>query len=358
MSKLTKLAGGMIAVVSVALMPFGTSFAQGADVARASTSEAPAQSLLDFAPVRDAPVVNVTNSEGHPAHLFLPEGLSPLVTGATDYGPLVYHAGGSIMPRLTIYTIFWNPPKLQNGSPATMDAGYQTILNNLAADYAGHDIASITTQYYQTISGKTTYVSGLTSSLAGTGSESATYLDTDPYPASGCKDQSTPAGCITDAQLSAELLKVIKLKGWTAGLDRIYVMFTAQGEGSCLSSSACAYTGYCGYHSHVLLNGAPVLYANMPYGDGCVHSAPSPNANPAADAAANAMSHEVTETVTDPLGNAWFSAQGNEIGDLCAYNYGANTYDKGFANQSWNGHFYELQREFDNHYGGCSQVGP
>ena len=43
---------------------------------------------------------------------------------------LLLEAGGSIMPRLTIYTIYWNPPKLQNGSPATMDAGYQTILNN------------------------------------------------------------------------------------------------------------------------------------------------------------------------------------------------------------------------------------
>ncbi len=28
------------------------------------------------------------------------------------------------------------------------------------------------------------------------------------------------------------------------------------------------------------------------------------------------------------------------------------------ANEMWNGDFYLLQQEFDNHVGGCVQVGP
>jgi hypothetical protein len=68
--------------------------------------------------------------------------------------------------------------------------------------------------------------------------------------------------------------------------------------------------------------------------------------------------HELTEALTDPELNAWFSAQGNEIGDLCAYNYGTNTWDSGNANQMWYGHFYEIQQEYDNHVTGCVQVGP
>jgi hypothetical protein len=78
----------------------------------------------------------------------------------------------------------------------------------------------------------------------------------------------------------------------------------------------------------------------------------------AADTAATAASHELTEAITDPLLNAWFTSTGEEIGDLCAFNYGVNTWDRGKANQSWNGHFYELQQEYDNHNGSCVQVGP
>jgi hypothetical protein len=62
-----------------------------------------------------------------------------------------------------------------------------------------------------------------------------------------------------------------------------------------------------------------------------------------------AASHELTEAVTDPELNAWYTSQGNEIGDLCAYNYGTNSWDSAKANQMWNGRFYELQMEFDKH---------
>jgi hypothetical protein len=112
----------------------------------------------------------------------------------------------------------------------------------------------------------------------------------------------------------------------------------------------------------------------MPYADPEFCQAPgtpSPNGNPAADTAMTAASHEITEAQTDPLADAWFTAfpLGYEIGDLCAYDYGPlQGWDGGKANQNWNGHFYELQAEFDNHaYAksspkgagfGCSQVGP
>ena len=77
-------------------------------------------------------------------------------------------------------------------------------------------------------------------------------------------------------------------------------------------------------------------------------------------------SHEITEAQTDPLLDAWYTAgsSGFEIGDLCAYDYGhLQGWDGGKANQNWNGHFYELQAEFDNEAyatlgDGCSQVGP
>ena len=55
------------------------------------------------------------------------------------------------------------------------------------------------------------------------------------------------------------------VEGLTGGLDKMYVMLTASGEGSCMNATSCAYTAYCGYHSHIA-GTVPVIYANIPYG--------------------------------------------------------------------------------------------
>jgi hypothetical protein len=376
MSYAIKLAGGMTLALGMVLM--APSFGQEPEAVGAFT---PGEPVMPTAlpeedayqnpgeSVRPASPLDVTDELGHTAHVFPQKGSVTQLAATTDAGPLLYH-GGPIMPKVTLFTIYWLPSKLPNGQPATMVSGYQTILNNVAADYVGHDLSSITTQYYQTISGKTTYVSGLPSEVLGTGSLGGTYVDTDPYPASICKMPAFPGNCLDDAQLQAELLKVLKLRGWTAGLDRMYLVFTAKGLGSCMDAAGKSCdtpgSGYCAYHSHTTLSGVPVIYGNMPYANpvGCSGTKSSPNNNVDADTESTAVTHEVSEAITDPEGTGWLTAKGNEIGDLCAYNYGTNTYDGGKANQFWNGHYYEVQREFDNHLyyalalPGCSQVGP
>ncbi len=99
----------------------------------------------------------------------------------------------------------------------------------------------------------------------------------------------------------------------------------------------------------------------MPYGgtsDCLLPSQTSPNNDKAADGAASVTSHEVTEAITDPLLDAWFTAQGNEIGDLCNFTFGTNTWDSGAANQMWNGYFFELQQEWSNHASACVFTDP
>jgi hypothetical protein len=186
-------------------------------------------------------------------------------------------------------------------------------------------------------------------------------VDTAPLPPSGCTDTATPGNCISDTQIRAEIQKVMNLNKWTGGIDKIFFLFTSSGEGSCFdNSSSCAYTAYCAYHGFVG-GSTPIIYANIPYGNTNVcqiANTPSPNGDPVADTAATALSHEFTEAITDPLLNAWFTAQGEEIGDLCAYIYGPNTWDGGKANQMWNGNFYELQQEYDNHTNACVDIGP
>lgn len=274
-----------------------------------------------------------------------------------DTGPLIYHAGGAVMnPSVATYAIFWVPAKLQTGGSTGMSSHYQSVQISMLGDYAGHGIGNINTQYYQTAGGTTSYIQNK-------GGFGAAFLDTAPYPASGCSDRATPGNCLTDAQIRAEVQKVLQFAKLTGGLNKIFLVFTSSGEGSCFDghSTSCAYTNYCAYHSFFKIGSTPVIYANEPYGNlnNCqLQGAPSPNNDPVADAAATSASHELTEAITDPLLNAWFTVQGNEIGDLCAYNYGRAGWDSGKANQMWNGHFYLLQQEFNNHTRSCVQVGP
>jgi PKD repeat protein len=82
----------------------------------------------------------------------------------------------------------------------------------------------------------------------------------------------------------------------------------------------------------------------------------SPNGD-TADATLNVVSHEHNETITDPLGTAWFDSSGNENGDECNFTFGAAIGNDFFGsfNQIINGHFYWLQEEWSNRANSCQQ---
>jgi hypothetical protein len=310
------------------------------------------------------PALSSWDATGNYQHILPTVQRLPFAVNATDKGPLLYH-GGPVMTSLEVYSIFWAPAKLQSGAATSMPAIYKTVLTNLSADYSGHSLSSVASQYYQTVNKVTTYISGL-AGPGGTGSDQATYTDADAYPASKCTP--TAVNCVTDAQLQAEVARVMTLKGWTGGLTKVFVVYLSPGEETCQAAKACSNTAFCGYHSHFTNSeGATVVYANLPYAilSNCqVPGTPAPSGNAYADTEASIATHEITESITDPEGSAWFTAQGNEIGDLCAYTFGINSWDydsatKAYrANEMWNGHFYEVQRMFNNHFGLCTQAGP
>ena len=321
--------------------------------------EDPTQSTIMMPEATFTPSPLNIGTVSHHVHIFPAVGNNEAMAAATaDNGPLLYHTGGSIMgPTVTIYPIFWIPAKLQTGAATAFPASYEAINVDMLYDYIGHGLGSITTQYYQ--------VSGSTGSFVQNkgGLSASYYVDTAPYPASGCTDTVTPGNCLTDANIRAEVQKIVTFAKATGGLGQIFMVFTAPGEGSCMDSTSksCAYSSYCAYHSHYLNGTTPIIYSNEPYGSTkyCeLPGTPSPNGDPTADAAASSASHELTEAITDPLGNAWFTARGNEIGDLCAYKYAPVTWDGGIATQMWNGRYYLLQTEFSNHTGQCLNAGP
>jgi hypothetical protein len=332
------------------------------DVAAAQT---PVHSLSEIKPLPGAPNLNPT-SKGHTIHIM------PTVQGARALakaralaplsgGPLTYHGTGPIMRRANFFAIFWIPPTLQNGGPTGMSVAYRNLQTRLLADYTANGIDNNNVQYYEILGSNKAYIQNaaglqLASGLAGV------FVDNSPYPASGCTDAATPGNCITDAQIQAEIQKVIPLAGWASGTNRMFLLYTSSGEGSCFnaSSTSCAYTQYCAYHSFIPTS-APIIYANIPFGNLSVcqnPGQPSPNGDAVADAVTDVASHEMTEAITDPMLNAWFDSSGNEIGDICNFDYGPNGWDAGLANQQWGGHFYEVQREFDNHTNTCVQLGP
>jgi len=277
-------------------------------------------------------------------------------------GPMTYH-GGPVMTRANTYAIFWVPPTLQTGAATSLSSHYQSVVRSMLSLYPSHGIDDNNTQYYARSGLLSWYYVQNAGGLAGA------YIDSSPYPASGCFDGFTPGNCLTDGQIQAEIQKVMTLKGWTGGLTKMFLLFTSSGEGSCAGAS-CAYSQYCAYHSYFLNGTTPVIYGNEPYSDPSfcqVPGTPSPNGDAAADAAANVASHELTEAITDPELNAWYAGSlSGEIGDLCAWVYGPNTWDSGNANQSWFETYsifgsignFELQEEYDNHTGSCVQVGP
>jgi hypothetical protein len=273
---------------------------------------------------------------------------------------LTYHGGPVMQLKSQTYAIFWEPPTLQDGSSAPVSSTYNSLLKRYFKDVGGSGLYNINTQYYQTINGPTEYI-------VNNSPFQAAWVDTSPYPVAGCNDpQTNPENCLSDAQIQAEVKKARKANGWGSGSKREFFVFTAPGEGSCVSG-ICAFDDYCAYHSSFLTGGgAKVIYANMPYGSTPISGYPGgvctsrgtfPN-NRAADIEISITSHEHMEAVTDFDGNAWFDGSGNENGDKCAYNYGTVNLDGNKANVQWNGHYYLVQQEWDNQVTACRLTGP
>src|SRR5579884_1839647 len=252
---------------------------------------------------------------------------------ASGGGNLSYH-GGSVMHTNTTHVVYWLPA---NQTTYSFPAGYETTINqylsDVAADGGKNTNVFASDAQYTDSGGRASYASTFAGALT----------DTDPYPASGCTDSGTTI-CLTDSQLQSELDAFINAKSLPRGLADLYFIVTPQGVGSCFtsSSSQCAYTYYCAYHSNFTLSSSTeTLYANMPYVDvsGCT-SGESPTGNSAADDVINVMSHEHNETATDPLGTAWYGSRGSEY------------------NQTIHSDHYWLQMEWSNASSGCVQTMP
>src|SRR5262245_45047805 len=334
-------------VLVLAALVFGVGASSG-------TAATPAHSrMLGVVPHTGAPAPSAPHAFGaigaapHSGPLFLQE--SPC---ALDSQPLPCW----VMRTNTVYAIYWMPSGSTCDPPLTC-AEYKTGIDQYFTDVA-HDsggssnVYSAATQYYDA-TGPISYASTFASS----------YVDTNPFPANGCNDGVDPR-CLTDQQIQNEIQNVLTAKGWHGSTTTMFVLMTPDGVGSCFDgfSGECTTNFYCAYHNGFTnSNDEPVIYANEPFDgtiDGC-HGGPgqgSPN-NADVDAELNTISHEHNEAITDPWGDAWLAADGEENGDLCAWDFGPPLGTSGGQpyNQVINGHDYSLQQEYSNDGETCVQ---
>jgi hypothetical protein len=271
---------------------------------------------------------------------------------------------------LVITPIFWDPA----GHP--MSFAYKAIITRYLLDVAlasGQDtnVFSVLNEYYGN-NGKIRYNVRLGFPID----------DRNALPADGCTLEAADTSgiyadgtgynaCLDDNQLTAEIDRITAARGLPHNLSNIYVVYLPKAVETCFfagstatNANACTINhepsaAYCAYHS---TDANSAVYANLSYpiyespvGFTCGTDArfpviESPNGNPDADVEISPTSHEVSEAITDPdTETGWYDSSGFEIGDDCAYIFGATNGQAGaLYNQTIFGSHYITQQEFSN----------
>jgi hypothetical protein len=270
------------------------------------------------------------------------------------------------MHGVTVHTVFWAPPGYAfGGAPQPGGHAYQQLIEQFFTD-VGHDSGSAsnifsTLPQYSDASGAASY------SISYDAASDA-VSDTAPYPRASeqCTSPTGIVTCVTDASIQQELDRVIRTSDPSArGMHDLWFVFLPPNVDTCITGPVCGSLAFTGYHALSNFGAAGVIYAvavDPVIGFGLQAPAGSdPQGNPDAEFTVNVAAHELAEAITDPQGNGWLDANGQEIGDKCH-----NTLDAplGYAangapyNQLINGDEWLFQAMWSNASGGCVQASP
>lgn len=251
-------------------------------------------------------------------------------------------------------------------------SAYESTINQFFTDVAAGSVAGATDNVYSV---QTQYADGAPANIQYNQTFGGSYVDGNPYPTTNACQDGVDTYCVTNAQLTAQIGKVIAANNWpTFSTTTLYLIFTPANVGTCIypgvagGGNPCTSNVFCAYHA---VSNAGFIYAVEPDalavpGD-VLHPHPCDSgeapAGNSADATINTVSHEQIEATTDPFNDGWISADGAhnnpEIGDLCAYDFGTALGGSAgtLYNQTINGHNYYLQLEYSNaansNAGGC-----
>ena len=226
---------------------------------------------------------------------------------AIEPAPLLmtYH-GGPIEKSPKQVLVFWGFGSCNTAVPpvCSRDPNHTSeILVNFLRNVGGSKWMSVTTQYFSTAQGH------ITNPINTLNMKILIDLNTAPlHP--------------TALQVGEQALGAQHFLGLPINKDINYVMALGHGV-----EPPGFKTTFCAFHNAVSPNGNPPFqpFTEMPYvteaGTGCGAFSVS-GAN---DGVSITLGHEAAETITDPLGSAWFDSKGAEIGDKCAFMNLGNT---------------------------------
>jgi hypothetical protein len=275
------------------------------------------------------------------------------------------YSGGPVMASNTNYAVYWDP----SGGPAypsDYQPGIDQFFEDLAHDSGGQQNAdSVSGQYNDAAGEQAAYDSHFAGAL----------IDTDPYPANGCRQAAI---CLTDGQIRAELTRYVKAAGLPSDLAHEYFVLTPPavegcleaGGGRCSAGAAEGHRAYCAYHGSITTAAGVIVYADNPFvAGGICDDGNHPNGTTADATISGGLSHEHNESLTDPEpNNAWTdwasgASTGYENGDKCRTFSSQTEFgtplgtapDGASYNQVINGHLYWYQQEWSNQGHECLQ---
>ncbi len=254
---------------------------------------------------------------------------APIVNPPGSCGDLEFH-GGPIMRSAQSYTIYWDPD-------GAMTASFKNAVNTFMGDLGSGTFYDSVLQY-----------AGSNGSPQDAHTFAGTTVDTTPYPVGR---PGTPGKPLLDSDIQVAVMRAINANpSWgPPGMTRAYHVLLPKDIYVSLDGNE-SFVDFCAYHNFFVSGSNPVLYSTLPYAatspSGCGVGGTSPTGSADVDDSVSLASHELMEMVSDPLGNAWFDAYGNENGDLCAYVYGTRAADGG--NVTLGDHRYALQLEWSN----------
>jgi hypothetical protein len=216
---------------------------------------------------------------------------------------MVYHGGPIVAGPASLYVVYYG----------SFTAKQHSILDTFLQHVGGSEAFNVATEYYDS---QGQYIQNAFNYDPGTDSYDDAY-----------SMGSTLTGDFFETQL---LHNAVAGGHLPSDVNGIYIL-TISPDVKLPDNVWCAYHAY----TPEIIDGAEVTYAVAPDPPaaggilgGCSgtiaiwHDTVSPNFDMGMDSVADSLIHELAETVSDPLINAWFTFTGQEMADVCNFNYG------------------------------------
>jgi hypothetical protein len=260
-------------------------------------------------------------------------GKAALYSAAPDLSNIVYRLGAPVMPGpITIYEVWygsWNP----TSTSTPVAKAYQTFTNEfLTAAVAPSQHWAINKLNYQAAK-----ATPATRTPVG---DYSTNIQQRIVAANTVKYKS-PLSQSSIYSIARDTF--FPAVGAKADPNGIYVVLTS----SDIKVNGFG-TSFCGWHSYNATSLAKYSFVGDPASTpGCLAQSVGPNLA-GADSMISVLMHELEETATDPQLNAWYSANGNENGDKCAWTWGATTLNSNgsYSNMTLGSKNYLIQQNF------------